>query len=107
MKVVITGSSGFIGRSLKAELNKRDITVVGLCRNPKETTDILFDLNNPTSQIPSVDVLIHTAYTTQAKDLKQAYKANVTGSIALFDYCHAKNIRIIFLSSGSYHFHYF
>ena len=105
MRVAITGSNGFIGSALKEACAKQGIAVVGLCRNPKLVTDIAFDLNHPSTfaQIPDVNTLIHTAYTTQAKDLKQAYLANITGSLALFDYCHTKNIRIIFLSSCSAH----
>ena len=106
MKVAITGSNGFIGNALKLACEQQGIAVVGLCRNPKFSSDLAFNLNNPASfsQIPiDVNTLIHTAYTTQAKDLKQAFQANMTGSLALFDYCHQKNIRIIFLSSCSAH----
>jgi nucleoside-diphosphate-sugar epimerase len=106
VKVAITGSSGFIGSALKLACMQQSIAVVGLCRNPKFANDQPFDLNNPASfsQIPSdVNTLIHAAYTTKAKDLKQAFQANITGSLALFDYCHQKNIRIIFLSSCSAH----
>ncbi len=115
MSVAITGANGFIGSALKEACIKQGITVIGLCRNPVEftpgpadnfTPEIRFDLNNTITftHIPSdVKTLIHTAYTTQAKDLRQAYLANVTGSLALFDYCHTKNIRVIFLSSCSAH----
>ncbi len=105
-KVAITGSNGFIGSALKQAFIQKGIEVVGLCRNPRLENDIEFDLTNIAkfSKIPNdVDTVIHTAYTTTAKDLKQAFQDNISGSKALFDYCHARSIRIIFLSSCSAH----
>ena len=105
-KVAITGSNGFIGSALKQACIDYGISAVGMCRNPKQKDEITFDLNDPTTfaKIPGdVTTLIHTAYTTQAKDLKQAFHANITGSETLFNYCHEKNIKIIFLSSCSAH----
>lgn len=105
-KVAITGSNGFIGNALKEALKQQGIEVIGLCRNPKLESDIEFDLVNiaTLNNISNdVDTIIHAAYTTQAKDLKKAFQANVEGSKALFDYCHARKIRIIFLSSCSAH----
>lgn len=105
-KIAITGSNGFIGSSLRQAFVQKGIEVVGLCRNPQLENDIEFDLTDIATfnNIPDdVDTVIHTAYTTTAKDLKQAFQANVTGSKALFDYCHARSMRIIFLSSCSAH----
>lgn len=105
-KVAITGSNGFIGSSLRQAFVQKGIEVIGLCRKPTLAGDIEFDLTNITTlnNIPNnVDTVIHTAYTTTAKDLQQAFQANITGSKALFDYCHARSIRIIFLSSCSAH----
>ncbi len=105
-KVAITGSNGFIGSTLRQAFVQKGIDVIGLCRKPCLENDIVFDLTDITtfSKIPEdVDTVIHTAYTTTAKDLQQAFQANITGSKALFDYCHARNIRIIFLSSCSAH----
>lgn len=106
MKVAITGSNGFIASALKQACFKEDFQVIGLCRNPITRGDVLFDLNDPATfkSIPlDIDVLVHTAYTTQAKDFKHAYHANIMGSKALFDFCHQAKIPIIFLSSCSAH----
>ncbi|MCX7342861.1 MAG: NAD(P)-dependent oxidoreductase [Proteobacteria bacterium] len=105
-KVAITGSNGFIGSSLRQAFIQKGIEVVGLCRNPQLENDIEFDLTDIATfnNIPDdIDTVIHTAYTTTAKDLKQAFQSNITGSKALFDYCRARSIRIIFLSSCSSH----
>ena len=105
MKIAITGSSGFIGNALKNACLARGIQPVGLCRSPTPG-DIFFDLNNPKTfeHIPyGINALVHTAYTTQSKDFKNAHKANVDGSLALFDFCHKAHIPIIFLSSCSAH----
>jgi nucleoside-diphosphate-sugar epimerase len=105
MKIAITGSSGFIGSALKNACIARGIQSVSLCRKPK-TNDIFFDLSDPQTfkHIPrDVSVLVHTAYTTQGRDFKHAYTANIEGSLALFDFCHKAHIPILFLSSCSAH----
>ena len=105
-KVAITGSNGFIGSSLRQAFIQKGIEVVGLCRNPQLENDIKFELTDIATfnNIPDdADTVIHTAYTTTAKDLQQSFEANITGSKALFDYSHSRNIRVIFLSSCSAH----
>jgi nucleoside-diphosphate-sugar epimerase len=105
MKIAITGSNGFIGSALKKVCIQEGIETIGLCRNPT-ANDTRFDLNDPKTfqYIPKdVNALVHAAYTTQAKDLKKSYKANIEGSKALFDFCHKASIPIIFLSSCSAH----
>ncbi len=106
MKIAITGSNGFIGSALKNACIQQGIQPVGLCRNLTTNNDVFFDLNIPETfeHIPrDVSALVHTAYTTCAKDLQNAFKANVEGSLALFDFCHNANIPVIFLSSCSAH----
>jgi nucleoside-diphosphate-sugar epimerase len=105
-KIAITGANGFIGSALRQAFVQKGIEVASLCRNPRLENDIKFDLTDIAtfSNIPDdVDTVIHTAYTTQAKDLKKAFNANLTGSKTLFYYCHERGIRIIFLSSCSAH----
>lgn len=105
MKIAITGSSGFIGSALKNACLAWGIQPIGLCRKPI-ANEIFFDLNDLQTfeRIPcEIDAIVHTAYTTQGKDFNHAYKANVDGSLALFDFCHKARIPILFLSSCSAH----
>lgn len=106
MKIAITGSNGFVGSALKNACIQQGMQPIGLCRTPKANNDIFFDLTIPKTfeNIPKdVKAIVHAAYTTQAKDLKQAYAANIDGSTALFDFCHKVHIPIIFVSSCSAH----
>lgn len=106
MKIAITGSNGFIGKTLRKHLECNGINTVGLCRVPTNKNDYFFDLNNPVAAqiIPKdVDLVIHNAYTMQAKDQKTAYQVNVEGSRRLFEYCHKHKIKILFVSSCSAH----
>jgi len=106
MKIAVTGSNGFVGASLCAHLERNGIKTIGLCRTPKNINDYSFDLANPNAAhiIPKdVDLVIHNAYTMQAKDMKQSYQVNVEGSVRLFEYCHKHMIKILFISSCSAH----
>ena len=73
MKVIVTGASGFIGKSLIKELYKHDIEVIAIVRNRNKIPElgdsikiIEMDLSHPTSEFfdiiePSVS-LVHLAW---------------------------------------------
>ena len=111
MKIAITGSNGFIGSALKDACFQRRIEYIGLCRNPIIKSELLFDLNNPGTfkNIPDdINALVHTAYTTQAKDLKYAYKSNIEGSAKAFTLSNliSSNIFIKGCVPGNFHDHF-
>jgi NADH dehydrogenase len=106
MKICITGANGFIGSHLALALKSADIDVVSLCRTPKTSADIFFNLTDKESfsSIPTdTTLIIHAAFVTQGKDLKNSYQINIDGTRALFNYAHEKNIKILFISSCSAH----
>ena len=73
MKVIVTGASGFIGKSLIKELYKHDIEVIAIVRNRNKIPELVdsikiieMDLSHPTSEFfdiiePSVS-LVHLAW---------------------------------------------
>ena len=62
MKVLISGSNGFIGRHLKQFLIQKGFCVTSLVRNCPKETEILFKPDNnylDTSSIKGVNVVIN------------------------------------------------
>ena len=64
MKVIVTGASGFIGKSLIKELYKHDIEVIAIVRNRNKIPElgdsikiIEMDLSHPTSEF--FDIIEH------------------------------------------------
>jgi nucleoside-diphosphate-sugar epimerase len=106
MKICISGANGFIGSHLVSALKYAGADVISLCRTPKKESDGAFDLTRPESfqSIPmDTDLIIHGAYVTQGKDLKDSYRINVDGSRALFSFAKERGIKILFISSCSAH----
>lgn len=60
MKIVVTGSSGFVGQAVVRELLTRDVDVIGVCRTPVDSDLPLVIIPNY-SHTPVGDVLIHLA----------------------------------------------
>jgi nucleoside-diphosphate-sugar epimerase len=66
MKILVTGSSGFIGQALVRRLRAENCTVVGLDKVPADLTDILCDILDagPLSEVVqslAPDALVHLA----------------------------------------------
>lgn len=86
MKVLVTGSSGFIGQALVRRLRAQGCTVVGLDKVPTATTDLVCDLleadrlNKAVSDaVP--DALVHLAarIDLDEKNSLSGYAANIEG----------------------------
>lgn len=78
-KVLITGSSGFIGSALYGRL-KSDFQVTGLSRG--KTADLKYDLLNENLVLPDFDFIIHAAGLAHVmvNDTTGMYQGNVTAT---------------------------
>lgn len=100
MKVIITGSEGFIGRALSRALQKRGIEVIGIDRkNGQEAADIAKYMPD------DLDAVFHLAAQTSVfnEDLIQIRKDNIDTFMAVVDACakHPKSPKLVYASSST------
>lgn len=111
MKILVTGSSGFVGQALTAHLRKCGYTVIGAVRhNPrpeevmvgeiKEDTDWSFALNGCDAVIHTA-ALIHQTNNRDENPLTQLRQVNLSGTLQLAHQARAAGIkRLIFISTA-------
>lgn len=104
-KIIITGSSGFIGSELILFLEKQGHEIYAFQRSKKELSNlniqfVEYDLNSDldNSVFETADFCIHTAY---SKDISNKNNINISGSIKLIKKCREHEVKFIFLSSLS------
>lgn len=100
MKVIITGSEGFIGRALSLTLQKRGIEVIGIDRkNGQEASDIAQFMPD------DLDAVFHLAAQTSVinTDLIQIRKDNIDTFMAVIDACakHPNKPKLVYASSST------
>lgn len=100
MKVIITGSEGFIGRALSSALQKRGIEVIGIDRkNGQEASDIAKYMPD------DIDAVFHLAAQTSVfnEDLIQIRKDNIDTFMAVIDACakHPNHPKLVYASSST------
>lgn len=102
MKIILTGSCGFVGKHLKKKLTKLNYKVIEF--------DIMsgIDITNfeQVKNIGQFDVLIHLAARTYVPDSyvhsRQFYFVNTVGTINMLELCKIYNAKMIFISSYVY-----
>lgn len=106
MKILLTGASGFIGRTLLRRLQQEGHEVLALCHAHQENGMSLVscDLSKPLTLAGTFDIIIHAAgispaQTTSMKVFKHANVDSMENLLAWASAGHAK--RMIFLSSVS------
>ena len=113
MKILVTGSSGFLGHYLCKYLSELNYFIFAHTRNSKQTNsanieNIHFDLSNDLDKInlPQIDIIIHCAgrahiLNDQSVDpLTEFRKVNVEGTLQLARQALEKKVkRFIFMSS--------
>ena len=102
MKIVVTGSSGFIGTKIVKKLHILKHKVIELdIHNNFDITDW-----NQISSIKNFDVLIHLAAKTFVPDSyripRQMYNVNVLGTLNMLELCRINNAKMLFASSYVY-----
>lgn len=110
MKILITGTSGFVGSAIAADLKADGHEIHGISRTKSRPNcvshDYNFDLTQPLVLNSSYDVVIHCAALSSPWAHPHAYfKANVTATKNVIDFCN-KNpaTQLIFISSSSVHY---
>lgn len=102
MKILVTGSSGFIGRYLIQELGKTDHDVTPF--DISDGNDVL-DYEKLT-KLEKFDIIIHLAnkifVPDSFKDPANFYKINFQGTLNLLELCRVHKSKFIYLSSYVY-----
>jgi len=107
MKILITGSSGFLDKNLYERL-KRQNKIVGVDKNKSEFTDYLIDLADTKEtegliKIVTPDIIIHTAALSNVDycetHREEAYNANIQVTKNLIDGLENQKAKFIFISS--------
>lgn len=99
MKIIVTGSEGFIGKALCRELRNRGVDVVGIDRVcGTEAADIWHILAGG-----GIDAVIHLAAQTSVfnDDRGQILNDNILTFVSVADACTAYGVRLVYASSST------
>ena len=100
-RVLVTGSSGFIGKHLVLTLQDNQHDVIQVNRSEGDVAD-----GATWSKLPRADVVIHLAgrafVPDSWRDPAGYIKTNLCGTVCALDYCRTHNARLVFLSSYLY-----
>ena len=101
MKIIVTGSSGFIGKNLMEEFKNEAYELYGFSSKDGDICD-----QQTWEKMPKVDVIIHLAAKTFVPDSweeeKNFIEINSLSLLNAIKYCKKNNSRLIFLSSYIY-----
>lgn len=101
-KVLVTGSSGFIGRKLSEKLRQKNIEVVEFSRKQEKDVTRMEDFKD----LEPVDTVFHLAAVSGYKDCSEntnlAYEVNVGGTVNVLEYCRKAGAKMIFPSTYVY-----
>ncbi|WRH64347.1 MAG: NAD(P)-dependent oxidoreductase [Fuscovulum sp.] len=106
MKILVTGTSGFVGGAVGRFLRSRGHHVTGLSRRkPRaEATDesVTYDLTRPVPEFGQYDVVIHAAALSAPWGKPEAFDAaNVDGTRHAIDIAARSSARFLLISSSS------
>lgn len=100
-KVLVTGTSGFIGKHLARRLHNAEYEFIAVDHSDGDIAD-----QGTWSHLESADVLVHLAGSTFVPDSWQDpatfLRTNIQGVVRALDYCRNYGSRLIYLSSYLY-----
>ena len=104
-RILVTGSSGFVGRHLVEELKRQDVEVVTLTDQKGNRIDVR-DWQK-IKEMGDIDMVYHLAAITYVpfsfENPKETYDVNVLGTLNILELCRLRDVeKIIFLSSYVY-----
>lgn len=101
MKMIVTGSEGFIGNPLCQELKRRDVEVIGIDRKTgKDASGISEFLKSG-----DIDCVFHLAAQTSVfnGNITQIRKDNIDTFIKVADACDRYHVKLVYASSSAAH----
>ncbi|MCL0102990.1 NAD-dependent epimerase/dehydratase family protein [Dehalococcoidia bacterium] len=104
-RILVTGSSGFVGRYLVEELRRYKAEIITLTEPDGEKIDVR-DWQR-IRELDGIDMVYHLAAKTYVpysfENPKETYEVNVLGTLNILELCRRRNIRkIVYLSSYVY-----
>jgi len=109
-KIVVTGSTGFVGTNLVSNLLSQNFKVIGISKKKQKSLKNFLPIKKNISNIQNSHIkhnfskIIHTAALTDVKfcenNPSQCYKTNVTGTENILEIARKKNASVIFLSTN-------
>ena len=108
-RVLVTGSSGFVGKNLVEELKRQDAKVLTLTDHDGRRIDIRDQqrVNGIINEIRNIDIIYHLAAITSVpfsfENPGETYEVNVIGTLNILELCRLCNTeKIVFASSYIY-----
>jgi UDP-glucose 4-epimerase len=104
-RILVTGSSGFIGRNLVEELKRHNVKIITLTDPEGHRIDVL-DWRK-IKEISDIDIVYHLAAKTYVpfsfENPRETYAVNVLGTLNILELCRLRGVeKIVFVSSYIY-----
>lgn len=105
MRVLLTGTSGFLGKEVAQLLEKQGAELYHLTRRSLDlVNEIVWDFTSPLPPLPRVDAFIHMAATVDFSDVtSKPLLDNAVPILHLAHWLAQNNIRLYYTSAASIH----
>jgi len=106
LRILLTGTNGFVGKQLVLQLKRQGHELFFITRKPViGNHEFFWDYHTNLPILPEVDVIMHlAAYVRFDQDFNaELYQVNTQATIKLANYARQKNVCLIFTSSAGVH----